>query len=501
MVFIGFLALAVLGILSRLPQLSYNQYPFVQCDENIYFLESQRLILDNSVVFNEFRGGGFNFLPTTLSVVFGFHLDPLTLQLFGRFLLAVFIGGIAPALAFLLANRLTKKFLIALVVGLSTLFSPLLIINSVYWYPDSYIVSFALLAVLLSPMSSEGGVTSRWKLILLGIVCGLGLSVKVTFAVVILFVMNLVWINDRQNFLKPVARSSFTTVFVPAFLTWLSLNWPALVTPLDFIRNNGGNLVVYQGDTRSIEGLLFYAIAAGPMALGAIQSVGILVGSAFAFKLRDQFGRAAVVALTIGIVVFGLQAQWLHRNMTTFFVFSLILFALGMNYTWEKLRASDKHCGAGFALVTIALVAVTSLGFVQSTFERSRIGASGPSIHQQATDFILIENPRSLFPVPIKTDCQLSVYDQVSKMGWTANQGKGVLEVVYVNATRRTFIADPIISQLPDQWLSNLTGDLYRPSKDSTWFSSLFNEQSEAATPRAKFNDGFFEYRIYEIKP
>lgn len=496
---LGFLTLSMAGILSRLPQLNYNQHPFSQCDENIYLSESSRMVTENTIIFNEFRGGGVNFFPTVLSLILGLDLDPASLQWFGRVLLSVVIGGLAPGLAFLLAKRLTRNLLISWFVGLSTLCSSLLLINSVYWYPDSYIASFALLAVLLTAKILDDGSARPKKLIILGIACGLGLSVKVTFVLVIVVILYLVWNMDRDRFFFPLEKSNLLKLALPAAGTWLFVNWPALATPLDFIRNNGGNVLVYQGETRTLEGLLFYGLAAGPMALGVLQSLILLAGTSFVIKSRSRIGLAAAVSLLAGVTVFGLQSQWLHRNMATFLVFGIVLLALGMHQI--SLRLGDSRPIVKYALASCAAIwiAATALSFVSSAQERFFEASMAKSLHSKATDFVLRENPATV--LPSEPGCQRSVYDQAIASGWKPGLGEGVLNVNFSNASRLSFVSDPLIRLIPEQSLELVTVDLYRPESNTSWVDKVFGGPIQMGPLLAEFTDGFFKYQIYRTGP
>lgn len=495
----GFLSLSIMGILSRLPQLNYNQYPFAQCDENIYLIESQRMLLENSIMFNEFRGGGVNFLPTILSVILDLDLDSAALQSFGRILLTVVLGGLAPGFAFLLAQTLTRNWFISCFVGLSTLFSPLLLINSVYWYPDSYIATFALLAVWLTIRLLNDESVSPEKLVVLGIVCGMGLSVKVTFVVVVAVILYLVWRRDRDRFFTPIRKSNLARIGLAVATTWLLINWPALVAPLDFIRNNGGNVVVYQGGTRSVEGILFYAISAGPMSFGVLPSLVLLVGIFMAIKTRSRIGVAASIVLFAGIAVFGLQAQWLHRNMATFMVFGVLLLALGMQQIWLMAARSRPLLRNATTFAAIAWLAITSFGFVGSTQERIEAQSQANSLHAQVTSFVLQENPDIL--LPNEPGCQWSVYEESRSSGWESGRGQGTLNVAFSNASRLAFVSDPIIRQLPESSLELLTVDLYRPMPGEFWIDKLVREPKGLDLPAAQFSDGFFKYRVFELAP
>lgn len=496
---LGFLILSMLGILSRLPQLSYNQDPFTQCDENIYLIESHRMVMENSIIFNEFRGGGVNFLPTVLSVILDLDLDPAALQSFGRILLTVVIGGLAPGFALLLAQALTRNWFISCFVGLSILFSPLLLINSVYWYPDSYIATFAILAVWLTVRTLDDESVSTRKLVVLGIVCGIGLSVKVTFVGVAAVILYLVWSQDRDRFFKHIKQSNLVRIGLPAAITWLFINWPALATPLDFIRNNGGNVVVYQGGTRSLEGVLFYAISAGPMSFGVLQSLILPVAIFMAIKTRSRIGIAAAIGLFAGIVVFGLQSQWLHRNMATFMVFGVLLLALGMQQMWLKVANSRPLLRIAMNVAVIAWVAITSLGFFGSTQERFDSQSQAQSLHAQVTSYILRENPNIL--LPNEPGCQWSVFDESASSGWEPGRGKGTLNVSFSNASRLAFVSDPLVRQIPESSLELLTVDLYRPLPGESWIENLVRGPMGPDLPVEIFSDGFFKYRVFELAP
>ncbi len=496
---LGFLALALAGVLSRLPQLNYNQYPFAQCDENIYLSESSRMVTENTVMFNEFRGGGVNFLPTVLSVILGLDLDPASLQLLGRVLLTVVIGGLAPGLAFLLTQQLTRNLFISWFVGLSTLFSPLLLINSVYWYPDSYIASFALLAMWLATRILSDESIATKKLVILGVVMGLGLSVKVTFLAVIAVILYLIWARERENFLRPVRDSNLLKVTIPAVLTWLVVNWPALVTPIDFIRNNGGNVVVYQGGTRSIEGLLFYTLAAGPMSLGVLQSLILLTGVFFAFKTRNRVGMAASVGLLAGITVFGLQSQWLHRNMATFIVFGIVLLALGMYQSGLRLRRFVPLIRHTMPTLAAIWLVATALNFVATSWERSFEATMAKSLHSQVTNFVLGENPDVL--LPDDAGCQRSIFDEAITSGWKPSPGGEVLNISFSNASRLAFVSDPLFRLIPEPSLELVTLDLYRPISDLSWLNKLLLAPFRSESPLAQFTDGFSRYQVFRQGP
>ncbi len=484
------LMLITLGVLSRLPQLGYNQHPFVQCDENIYFLESQRMLAEQSVIFNEFRGGGINFLPTVIGVLLGLEIDELGLQLFGRIFLTVVIGGLAPLFAYLVARKLSGGVVIPLAVGLSAAFSPLLLLNSVYWYPDSYIATVALATVWFGLGLLDSDSIPKRRLILLGVLFGIGLSVKVTFLAVILFVVLVIWKQSKKGFTK----ASLLPLGVSTMISWLIINWPAIITPFDFIRNNGGNIVVYQGTTRSIEGLAFYAIAVGPMAIGALQFCIALIGAYLAIKKRDFPGIVAGVLLASAVGLFGLQAQWLHRNMDLFFVFSIVLLTLGYKYTAGAMRASR----TGLRFLSVSIMALyLSLGaaqFVQDAISRQSSISDRPSIHAQATAFLMDANPGQVSPT--EPGCQKSIFEELVERGWVADPGTSLsFEVVFTNDDRSDFVSDPIISLLPDTFLTNLTQDLYRPEAGVSWFSSSGTKVKNDRVA-AEFSDGFFKYLI-----
>ncbi len=486
------LLLIAIGVLSRLPQLGYNQYPFIQCDENIYFLESQRMLAEQSVIFNEFRGGGINFLPTVISVLLGLELDEAGLQLLGRIFLTAVIGGLAPFFAFLVARKLSNGELIPLAVGLTAAFSPLLLLNSVYWYPDSYIATVALATIWFALGFTDSTSIHKRRLILLGVLCGVGLSVKVTFLAIALFVVLIIWKKNRSGSFK----STLLPLGASTIISWMCINWPALITPFDFIRNNGGNIVVYQGSTRSVEGLVFYAIAAGPMAVGVLQFCVAVIGGLFAFRRRNFIGIFASVLVASAVCIFGLQAQWLHRNMDVFFAFSIILLTLGFKHIAAVLSGGS----AWIRILSISIMALyLGLGatqFVQDGLSRQASVTGGVSIHEQATNFLLNANPGQVSPAD--RGCQRSIYEELLEGGWSpGSQTLQSFEVVYTNDDRSDFVSDPVISFLPDSLLTNITQDLYRPEAGVSWFSNQ-GALVDADEVAAEFSDGYFRYLILE---
>jgi hypothetical protein len=321
---------------------------------------------------------------------------------------------------------------------------------------------------------------------------GVGLSVKLTFLAVVLFVVLIIWKKDKTGFFK----SALLPLGASTIISWLWINWPALITPFDFIRNNGGNIVVYQGTTRSVEGLAFYTIAAGPMAIGVLQFCIAVIGCFFAFRKNDFSGIAACVLLASAVVVFGLQAQWLHRNMDAFFAFAIILLTLGFKHIEVVISGGS----AWIRIVSISIMALyVGLGatqFVLDGFSRQSSITEGSSIHDQATDFLLKASPGQVSPAD--PGCQRSVYEELLEKGWSpSSKTLQSFEVVYTNDDRSDFVSDPVVSLLPDSFLTNVTQDLYRPEAGVSWFSNegaLFDSGRVAA----EFSDGYFKYLILE---
>lgn len=353
----------VLNIALR-AEASSDFYPFglIFCDEQIYLSEAWRMVADRDVFQSDFRGGGLNYLLANFILAFGGVLSEAALFEIGRWIYAVVLPSATPVVTGLALAIVSRSVFAGAFTILLFSLSPLFMATGLYWYPDSYIGLFTSIVLLVWSTWKSGRISEVAFSRLSGVVLALGLSVKPTFAFILVFVLVLVVsaVEGKESFRGRVLESK-TKIQMMAFWTlgvFLTLNYAVFLRPLFFLRDQMLNVLVYQrgGQQRDfVAGFEFY----GSLLLLSVPFAAIVF--LFYTTTNPKLNRLVQVAfglLISYILVFSLQTQYLPRNLNL--ILPIFFFLLGLGVASLKNRQRSRPLFIGLITLTLLQTIWTS---------------------------------------------------------------------------------------------------------------------------------------------
>ena len=222
-------ALFLIGILLRAPGFFQETGAFTFCDENMFLKEALRMYLERDPVPSLYHSGALNFYLPIISahlaeLMLGGDLTGEQFRIAARFLSAGILSSLSAAFIFLAANSLFKKQSVAIFCSLLMLFSPFVLANSRYHYPDHYIVFFICLSLWCCAKLMEKDADRKSMFFwygMAGLTAALAASVKYTGALLCVQIF-LAWVlshwrrpqdvNDLARQIQPLAIAAISAV-------------------------------------------------------------------------------------------------------------------------------------------------------------------------------------------------------------------------------------------------------------------------------------------------
>jgi 4-amino-4-deoxy-L-arabinose transferase-like glycosyltransferase len=371
-------ALFVSAILLRLPAVSQGLPPYVFCDEDIFFGDAFRMLQSGSWSAQEFRSGNFNIYPALIlaKVVSLFMVvDATVFLIIGRLFYAVFLGAASIYLVAAAARKLSGRNEVGLLAACGFLLSPTVRADSREWYPDHYLMFFSAL-ILYIIVRILMGHTTRWNYISLGVAWGVGLSVKYTFAFMILPILIMflaTWLrlrsqgNGEGRFLAECLRATLTGVATG--IVFALLNISAFGNPDKFVTDFSFNLTNYNvaSDASAVDGILFYSFCLFALTIGVLGLIGMAAGSV-SLARRNWWHLAVLLGFpAVTVLYLGTQGLVINRNIVIAIPFVLVLFACGLS---ELYHRSGQWNGVArtFGWASIAISAALPVAQVAGSF-------------------------------------------------------------------------------------------------------------------------------------
>lgn len=359
-------------------------YPNLFCDENIYFLEALRMTRDKDVIPQSFHGGSANYLLPSMLVALDIQVTDQELFFLGRAIYSVVLPVVSALFLAGAVFNLTRKIWLVVVTLVSFVLSPVILATGLYWYPDSWIYFWTSLVILL--------LTFQWKsqrnsFVLRGLVIfvlALGLSTKLTFLFVVLwvFIVRVIQLTQiekqkAKNVMIEVSKDAITLL-----LFFLILNPGYIARYLSAIRWSASNFFVYQVDTANsgsnatyLNGLEFH------ITLLALSIPMLLLPALYyVVSLKRQFLVVSTIfPIILLIAIFSAQSQYLARNLLVIIPFAILLGTLGL----DALQHGNKLRNKSAYLLVGVMVALQ--GFAVASFTLTNYKADPRTFLMQST--------------------------------------------------------------------------------------------------------------------
>jgi hypothetical protein len=351
----------LLSVLLRLFQITRDQLPIIDCDEEIYRSQLQRMINESDPTTNNFLAGGTNFTPLY------FLLKPIN-SLFAltenqnlflmRFFFPTILSSLTVYIVFALGVQVFQSRLVGKVAVVLYTFSPFVISQSQIFYPDSYTTFFGglLLYQVIHYYKRQSN-----SLILLSVLSCIAVSTKYTL--VFLCVTAVIGIVMRALEEKCSTTDLlwrlvlYCTNAVVTFLIW---NYSLLIKPIGFLYGFANNLAIYgQPSSFKAEVMLFYQMSMWLLPLGIAGLITIPVGVKHAFKFAPN-SRILVLFLS-PLILLPIQLasgqQVLVRSTNSVISIIVVLGGVGLVVLWQGNSTLKK-------IVSTVLIALSIYQFL-----------------------------------------------------------------------------------------------------------------------------------------
>lgn len=339
---------SVLAVLLRLEPLNDELFPYLFCDEEIWFLEAKRMLTEGTFVPKVFLSGSPVLLPVVgiarflQSGLLSTKLTDFQLVVLARAVLIIpsIVGSIYILNKVLNLLKVSSRSRLVALIAFSC--SPTSLAMSRYWYPDHFIVLPAAFALYMSIRIWMDETASFWRWSGLGGAIGVLASTKYSGFLMLAVVAPLVVVRYRTELRD---SSGALLVFKLVLCTvgcvagsFLILNFGALIHPSlfvqDFVRNNS----IYEqfdGGAAALWTHLWYASIL-PFGLTATP---ILIGGVFTLaRQRLSLFITLMIFPVILVVVLSNYGFGTSRNTAILLPFAVVVLGAGLDPSWTWLR-------------------------------------------------------------------------------------------------------------------------------------------------------------------
>ena len=346
-------ALFIIGVLLRAPGFFQETGAFTFCDENMFLKEALRMYLEGDPVPSLYHSGAINFylpmIAAQLSELFtGSYLTVEQFRIAARFLSAGILSSLSAVFIFLAANSLFKKQTVAIFCSLLMLFSPFVLANSRYHYPDHYIMFFICLSLWCCAklMESDADRQSILWYAIAGLSAALAASVKYTGALLCVQIF-LAWIfstwrkpqdvNHLISLLRPLVVAAMS-----AAVGFMILNPGMFLHPDAFL--SGLAVSHYSRSETPWQGWIYLGKLLLFLPFGVLTALVSLVGL---ISLIRVSGRKLVLLIFLPLTIvlwLGSYEQLLPRNVVIALPSMALLAGYGFHVAgnWLKNRQENE---------------------------------------------------------------------------------------------------------------------------------------------------------------
>lgn len=356
-------ALLLLNLIIKLPSYFNSTDPFVFIDEFILWVEFERLLINKTLILEFFRvGGSLNYYPSLFFLIplsfFDISFKVTPVLVFSRILMNILASSLALVFLIKINNQINplktkySNFLISIIFILN----PYLLGQTNQWYPDSYLYLFSILATyyLILIHKDINYKENTYKLFL---VIALGVSVKITFLYLGLFVF-IFFLNEirKENSIIFLLIKGFTLFLSVFFL----LNISNLYRQNDFL-NDFKFLISHYGE-RSLVNLdlvlPFYTIYLYIVPVGIFGFIFLIYNLNSTLKEKNYFLVILFYLVPFSyILLLSLYPVFLNRNINLFVPLILLSTSIGV----ERVIAEAKDIKKNLYLIIFSLFLVTYL--------------------------------------------------------------------------------------------------------------------------------------------
>lgn len=360
----------LLSISLRLFQITRDQLPIIDCDEEIYRSQIQRMINESDPTTNNFLAGGTNFTPLYLFIKPINSIFDLTENqnlVLMRFIFPTILSSLTVFVVFALGVQVSQSRLVGKISVVLYTFSPFVISQSQIFYPDSYTSFFGglLLYQVIRYYKRQSN-----SLTLLSVLSCIAISTKYTLVFLcVTVVMSIVMraLEERCSITDLLWRLFlYWTITVVTFLIW---NYSALIKPIGFLYGFANNLAIYgQPSSFKAEVMLFYMMSMWLLPLGIAGIIAIPVGVKHVFKSRMNSRILTLFFSPLILLPIQLASgqQVLFRSTNSVISITVVLGGMGLALLWQGKSILKR-------IISIVLIALSAYQFLFFLGQNARL--------------------------------------------------------------------------------------------------------------------------------
>lgn len=319
-----------LFLISRVITVFHNLPAWQFCDELVVSGHLWRLVVDKTIIFDDFRSGGLNILPL---LPIGFFLTETKILVIGKFLYLVVLGLGTVFFIYKISLLIIFNKNIAILSSIIFMLSPYVFAVGEYWYPDHYIYFFSSgFLYFLIKLYREINQQNKTNFILLGIFSSMLVSVKWTgfilMPVLFLFLLFL-FINQSES--RLVFFKNCLYLLCSFLVIFFLFNYSIFFNFDKFIYDFTWNISHYASYEKNNFEIFYYLSVIYFLFASFLSIIFILFGYVKIFKLNKLIFTLFTFTVLFYSCFLGLKGGLvLHRNVSILIPFIFPIIGIGI---------------------------------------------------------------------------------------------------------------------------------------------------------------------------
>jgi hypothetical protein len=321
-------------VVSKIPILFQELPPFTFCDEDLFSMETYRLLKEDGYVLKQLRSGSINVLPTLIisKIISHFiQVDFTQIILIGRSFNLIILGIFGLVGLHLLTLQITKNYLASIICIFLFLISPYTYSTSRYWYPDHFIffsIVWSLFFIIKFIYESKLN-----NLIISSIFFSIALSIKYTAIILIFPIICILFFNkENKFFVRNLLIFSISSV-----LLFLLINYSLFYDINLFLNDFNYNIKNYGSRSLyDLSGINYYLFISLILPLGFSGLIMFIYGIIFLINSNRIFLTSFFIYFIFFLLLLGTVPLVINRNISILIPFLFPIFASGIIFILSK---------------------------------------------------------------------------------------------------------------------------------------------------------------------